>query len=86
MLDDARVEAALGFVYKYAPSISDWKTLKRELLKSLPCEARRQFSTRDPITKRQNFNAFENAVCDRWAEITGAPVIINVNENEKKNS
>ena len=72
---DVIVDEALQFISSYAPEIADWKVLKRELLKTLPPPARSQFSTRDPLTKRQNFNDFEKQVTERWREITGVDVI-----------
>lgn len=72
---DQRVEAALGFVASYAPEISEWKILKRELLLALNPDARKLFSTRDPVTKIQNFNDFEKSVAARWSQITGTELI-----------
>lgn len=77
---DTRVEDALQFIKQYAPQINEWKVLKRELMKCLSPAARKLFSTRDPITKKQNFNDFEKTVCLRWEEITDNNVIFNRDE------
>jgi hypothetical protein len=72
---DTRVEAALQVIKSYAPEICEWQVLKRELMKELLPSARKLFSTRDQLTKRQNFNDFEKLVAERWREITGNDVI-----------
>jgi hypothetical protein len=72
---DTKIEEALLFVSKYAGDVSDWKTLKKELVKCLPVDKRRLFSKRDPRTKQQNINALEKEIADRWKEITSVEVI-----------
>lgn len=72
---DTRTEEALQFIKQYAPYIDEWKALKKELMKCLNPDARKQFSTRDPVTKIQNFNSFEQLVAERWQEITGNKII-----------
>jgi hypothetical protein len=79
---DTKVEEALRLVNAYAGSITDWKVLKKELLKNLPFQQRKLFSTRDPLTKKQNFNEFEEVVCKRWKDITGIDVIFKRNEED----
>lgn len=83
MLDE-KVKQTLEFVKTYAPNITHWKILKREILNNLPIEKRRLFSKRDPKTKKPNFNDFESQVCNLWEEVTGNKVIIS-NDVEKKN-
>lgn len=72
---DENVEKALQFVGAYAPSIHEWRVLKKEVMKNLPPASRALFSTRDPVTKKQNFNDFERTVAERWREITGIELI-----------
>ena len=81
---DEKVLEALQFVRSYAPEISDWKVLKRELLNNLPIEKRRLFSKRDQKTKKQNFNAFEKQVLDLWQELTNISIIFTIDENQKQ--
>ena len=57
-----KIEEMILFVHTYAPNITEWKVLRKELLKNLPPVQRKLFSTRDSITKKQNFNNFENNV------------------------
>jgi len=73
---DSRIEEAIHYVMTYAPDISEWKVLKKELLKALPIDKRKLFSTRDPVTKKQNFNDFERNVVEYWKNITGAELYL----------
>jgi hypothetical protein len=84
MIDDEKIEEALQFVSSYAASATDWRVVKKELLRALPAEKRKLFSTRDPRTKAANFNEFEQRVALRWKEITGAEIYLpRANEDEK---
>lgn len=73
---DTSIEEALQLIKAYAPEIREWKVLKRELMKCLNPQTRRLFSTRDPVTKKQNFNDLEKRVSLRWEEITQSKIII----------
>lgn len=83
MLDEKVLEA-LQFVLTYAPQITEWKVLKRELLNNLPIEKRKLFSKRDQKTKKQNFNEFERKISDLWQELTNTTLIITNNENQEQ--
>lgn len=72
---DERIEEALQFIKSYAPEINEWKILKRELMKCLNPQVRKLFSTRDPITKHQNFNEVEQTIAFRWKTITGKEIL-----------
>lgn len=69
---------AISFIYSYAPNISEWKILKRELLKILSSDFRHFFSTRDSKTKKQNFNDFERSVVEYWKIFTGTELLVNL--------
>jgi len=71
----SNLDEALKFVASYAGSAKEWKVIKKELLKFLPPEERKKFSTRDAVTKAANFNEFESEVAKKWADITGNDVI-----------
>lgn len=73
---DEKVEEVLQFVSSYASSVTEWRVLKKELLRILPPEKRKLFSTRDSKTKAANFNEFEGTVAQRWKEITGVEVYL----------
>lgn len=68
---DQKIDEAINFIHSYAPHITEWVTLKKELLKVLPADKRKLFSTRDPATKKINFNEFEQSIIEHWKVITG---------------
>lgn len=74
---DEDVEKVLQFVKTYAYDVNEWRVLKYQILQNLSPVKRKLFSTRDPITKVQNFNDFESKVLSRWVEITGSNLIFN---------
>ena len=51
--------------------VNSWVGLKKILLLTLPSEARKQFSTRDPYTKKHTVNDFERDVVDIYYKKTG---------------
>jgi hypothetical protein len=69
------INAALVFVHGYAGHVDDWLTIKKELLKILPHEIRTAFSTRHPLTKKQQTNDFERLLAARWSTLTSRPVV-----------
>jgi len=73
---DPKIEETINFVYSYAPNITDWRVLKKELLKSLPSCHRKLFSTRDNSTKKLNFNDFEKTVVEYWQKISGVELYL----------
>ena len=79
-----RIHEALSEVHAYAGHVDDWITIKKEILKSLPPQERRAFSTRHPITKKQSMNEFERKVANQWEELTGRPVIFKDHEKVER--
>jgi len=73
---DPKVEEVVNFVYLYAPSITEWKVLKKELLKCLPSHHRKLFSTQSNITKNTNFNDFEKTVIEHWHKIANVELYL----------
>ena len=73
---DPKVEETINFVRAYAPDISDWKILKRELLKSLPSSHRGLLSTKDHTTKKSILNDLEKAILKHWLKITGVELYL----------
>lgn len=55
----------------YLDDCDDWMVLKKLLLRSIPSELRRLFSTRDPVTKKQSLNAFEVKIIEEYYKRTG---------------
>mgnify|MGYP000016413087 CR=1 FL=1 len=49
----------------------DWMDFKKIMLRSLPSKMRKKFSTRDPITKKQSLNQFEENIIDIYFQKTG---------------
>jgi hypothetical protein len=78
-----KILEALHEVYSYAGHIDDWIVIKKEMLKCLPVEERKAFSTRDPITKRQRTNEFERVIAQKWQELTQRNVIFKDDEKAK---
>lgn len=72
---DYKIEEAIKEVYTFASDVDDFLTIKKQLLKMLPPNLRTNFSTRHPITKKQQTNEFERLLGSRWSELTGRPVI-----------
>ena len=75
-MEEERLNEGIAFVASYTKNISDWSTLKKELLKFFTPQERKCFSTRDPLTKRQRMNDFEILIAKKWHELTGSDVII----------
>jgi len=50
---------------------NDWMDFKKIMLRSLPSRMRKNFSTRDPKTKKQNLNSFEREMIDIYFGNTG---------------
>ena len=73
---DSKIEEAINFVHSYAPSIREWKILKKELLKCLHPNQRKMFSTRNEKTKQLNYNDLEKNIVERWRTITGVELYL----------
>jgi hypothetical protein len=54
-----------------ACGVKTWLDLKKMLLVSLPSTEREKFSTRDPVTKKQNLNKFERQIINNYEKKTG---------------
>jgi len=48
-----------------------WMPVKKYLLLSIPSKMRKNFSTRDPKTKKQSLNDFERSIIDIYESMTG---------------
>lgn len=78
------LENVINDVFSYVGNTNDWMIIKKELLKSLPPADRIYFSTRDPITKKQTINKFEEIVIEKWYIMTGnRPILIDHNEKRR---
>ncbi len=54
--------------------VREWVQLKKIILLSLPPDARKSFSTRDPLTKKHSLNDFEQDVIDIYFKKSGVMV------------
>lgn len=77
------LQEAIRFVAGYAGDVTDWMIIKKELLKTLSPADRIFFSTRDPVTKKQQMNAFEEVIAEKWYQITGNRLIL-INRHDSK--
>jgi hypothetical protein len=80
LTEEEAMNESLNFVARYAGNVSDWIIVKKELLKSLPPQYRKRFSTRDPVTKKQSMNDFEISLAKKWESITGKKLILSDHE------
>ena len=63
--DELMLAKAHGLKFK------EWIVMKKYLLRVLPSNMRTHFSTRDPCTKRQHLNEFENRLIEHYQTQTG---------------
>ena len=54
----------------------DWMDFKKIMLRTLPPKMRKNFSTRDPVTKKQSLNQFEKKMIDVYFKETGVKLIL----------
>ena len=71
-----KIKEQIEFVASYVGDCDDWVTIKKQLLLSLPPKLRTHFSTRDPKTKEQSLNKFEEIVISYYYSLTGTNLII----------
>lgn len=72
-----RITEELTTIAQLAGQEEDWMVVKRLLLLSLPSNMRTLFSTRDPKTKQQALNNFENTLIEMYKDITGIRLRLN---------
>jgi hypothetical protein len=75
---------ALNEVFHYAKHVDEWVIIKKELLKCLNPQDRKLFSTRDPLTKKQNINEMEKELMALWSKMTKRPTIVKKDEKKSK--
>ena len=77
------IDEQLNNAISHGLFFDDWLTMKKYLLRSLPADARSQFSTRDPKTKKQKLNQFEIEIINRYKTISGKEMRIPAYETLK---
>ena len=71
-----RIIEEINFVASYVDDCDDWVTIKKEVMRGIPSEMRKNFSTRDPKTKEQWLNSFEKEVISYYYNMTGITLIL----------
>jgi hypothetical protein len=66
----------LEFIATYANDVTDWVTIKKELIRQIPVNERKMFSKRDSKTKQLCLNDFERQLLRQWKKLTGAELFI----------
>jgi len=74
--DRKQIFESVDFVSSYVGDCNDWVTIKKQIMRGIPSRLRKNFSTRDPITKEQNINQFEKDVINYYKELTGMNLIL----------
>tara|TARA_B100001094_G_scaffold312178_1_gene348591 strand:- start:411 stop:647 length:237 start_codon:yes stop_codon:yes gene_type:complete len=59
----------------------NWMDFKKIMLKSIPPRMRKNFSTRDPKTKKQSLNSFEREIIDIYYGETGVKLKLEINHD-----
>ena len=75
MIPDRIIEQ-IDFVASYAVDCDDWVTIKKQIMRGIPSQLRKNFSTRDPITKEQRLNQFEQRVITYYRDLTGTSLVL----------
>jgi len=65
-----RLLEEMDFAYKLLGDSADWVSFKKVMLRSLPSNLRKNFSTRDSKTKDQHLNLFERKLIDIYKNRT----------------
>ena len=61
----------IDFASRVLKENNDWMNFKKIMLKTVPSNMRKKFSTRHPITKEQSLNDFEKKIIDIYYHKTG---------------
>ena len=75
MIPDRIIEQ-IDFVASYAEGCDDWVTIKKQIMRGIPSQLRKNFSTRDPLTKEQSLNQFEHQVINYYRDLTGTSLVL----------
>ena len=75
MIPDRIIEQ-IDFVASYAEDCDDWVTIKKQIMRGIPSQLRKNFSTRDPLTKEQSLNQFEQQVINYYRDLTGTSLVL----------
>jgi len=73
---DNRIVEQIDFVASYAGDCDDWVTIKKEILKGISPNLRKNFSTRDPKTKEQWLSDFDKRVIIYYRNRTSVELVL----------
>ena len=76
MIIPSRVIEQVKFVASYVDDCDDWVLIKKEVMRGIPSDLRKHFSTRDPKTKEQQPNDFEKELINYYKQITGIELVL----------
>ena len=79
-----RIVEQIDFVASYATDCDDWVTIKKQIMRGIPSQLRKNFSTRDPKTKEQWLNDFEKELITYYKEMTGVKLILRTLEERRE--
>tara|TARA_B100000214_G_C23852860_1_gene574260 strand:- start:397 stop:663 length:267 start_codon:yes stop_codon:yes gene_type:complete len=71
-----RIYDQVDFVMSYAGDCDDWVTIKKEVMKGIPSNLRKNFSTRDAKTKNHTLNNFEREIINYYRDRSGIHLIV----------
>lgn len=68
----SHILAQVSFLSENLKDETDWLTVKKQVLLLLSPRDRKNFTTRDQLTKRHlPYNDFEKAIREHWFQLTG---------------
>ena len=79
-----RIRIQINEVSAYTGDCDDWVTIKKEIMKGIPSELRKNFSRRDPITKEQVPTDFDKLVIEYYFRLTGIQLKVRSLEERRK--
>jgi hypothetical protein len=80
-----RIIAEIKNISEYTEDCDDWVEIKKEIMKRIPSNLRKNFSRRDPITKEQIPNEFDMNVINYYYSLTGIKLkILTLSERRKR--
>jgi hypothetical protein len=74
--DIKKIYEQVDFVASYAIDCDDWVTIKKQVMLGLAPALRKNFSTRDPKTKEQSLNKFEEDLISYYRDKTGIVLVL----------
>jgi len=83
MIVPDRILEQIEFVSAYVADCDDWVTVKKEIMRGLPSDLRRHFSTRNQKTKEQWLSEFDKIIIGCWYDVTGVKLKLRTIQERK---